>query len=404
MDVIETEATLAERLRDAQEPVRVLGGGTRGIGRPVQGKALSVAGLSGVVDYEPGALTLVVKAGTPLQQIEQTLAAEGQRLAFEPMDHRGLLGVDGTPTIGGVVAGNISGPRRIAVGACRDFLLGVRFVDGAGRIVKNGGRVMKNVTGYDLVRLMAGSHGTLGVVSEISLKVLPTPETVATLTVHGADGEHALAAMTRAITSPFEVTGAAHVPGPEPAVHLRLEGFPGSVEYRVRQLKSRLSDLGEITVETVPERNAELWRRIRDVEALQSAYALWRVSMKPGAVYSGLLPAIEQWAQCRTLMDWAGGQCWIALSEDEAVSLAEAHGVEDAADGAAWLHRNLQEAVADRQINQGGGGHATLIKGADALRAAVSVFQPAPAPVAALSAGLRQRFDPKGILNPGLMN
>lgn len=403
MDVIETEVALAERIRDAQGPIRVLGGGTRAIGRPVQGEALSVAGLSGVVDYEPGALTLVVKAGTPLDEIEQTLAADGQRLAFEPMDHRGILGVEGTPTIGGVVAGNVSGPRRIAVGACRDFLLGVRFVDGAGRILKNGGRVMKNVTGYDLVRLMAGSRGTLGVLSEISLKVLPTPETVATLTVHGADGGGALDAMTRAITSPFEVTGAAHVSGSASAVHLRLEGFSGSVAYRVEQLKSRLSDLGEVTVETAPDSSAELWRKIRDVEPLQGAYALWRVSMKPSAVYAGLLPAMSERAQCDYLMDWAGGECWIALSEKEAASLAKAHGGDDAADGAAWLHRGLQEAVADRQINQGGGGHATLIKGPDALRGAVSVFQPESAPVAALTAGLRQKFDPKGILNPGLM-
>ncbi|MTJ05010.1 MAG: FAD-binding protein [Sediminimonas qiaohouensis] len=403
MDVIETEVALAERIRDAQGPIRVLGGGTRAIGRPVQGEALSVAGLSGVVDYETGALTLVVKAGTPLDEIEQTLAADGQRLAFEPMDHRGILGVEGMPTIGGVVAGNVSGPRRIAVGACRDFLLGVRFVDGAGRILKNGGRVMKNVTGYDLVRLMAGSRGTLGVLSEISLKVLPTPETVATLSVHGAEGGGALDAMTRAITSPFEVTGAAHVPGSASAVHLRLEGFSGSVAYRVEQLKSRLSDLGEVTVETAPDSSAELWRKIRDVEPLQGAYALWRVSMKPSAVYAGLLPAMSERAQCDYLMDWAGGECWIALSEKEAASLAKAHGGDDAADGAAWLHRGLQEAVADRQINQGGGGHATLIKGPEALRGAVSVFQPEPAPVAALTAGLRQKFDPKGILNPGLM-
>ncbi len=173
------------------------GGGTRSVGRPVTGDVVQTGGLSGISLYEPGALTLVVKAGTPLAEIEAALEAEGQRLPFEPMDHRGLLGTDGTPTIGGVVASNASGPRRIQVGACRDFMLGVRFVDGQGTVIKNGGRVMKNVTGYDLVKLLCGSWGTLGVLSEVSLKVLPKPGSAATLTLHGLDVAQAVAAMSR---------------------------------------------------------------------------------------------------------------------------------------------------------------------------------------------------------------
>jgi len=164
-----TEADLSEAIASAKGPLRIIGGGTRPIGKQVAGQGLSVAGLLGIHLYEPGALTLVAATGTPLAEINATLDAENQRLAFEPMDHRGLLGSSGTSTIGGVVAANISGPRRLQVGACRDFLLGVRFVDGTGTVLKNGGRVMKNVTGYDLVKLLAGSFGTLGVMSEVAL-------------------------------------------------------------------------------------------------------------------------------------------------------------------------------------------------------------------------------------------
>lgn len=178
-----SEQELSECVSQAKGPIAIKGGGTRGVG--VDGDVLNTGDLTGIDLYEPGALTVVVKAGTALSEIETTLAGERQRLAFEPMDYRVLLGLKGEPTIGGIVAGNISGPRRIQVGAARDFTLGVRFVDGQGTIVQNGGRVMKNVTGYDLVKLMSGSWGTLGVLSEVSLKVLPMPEAEATLCVHG---------------------------------------------------------------------------------------------------------------------------------------------------------------------------------------------------------------------------
>ncbi|WP_132950382.1 FAD-binding protein [Rhodovulum bhavnagarense] len=396
---LETEADLAEAVATAEGPLRILGSGTRPVGRPLEGTALSVAGLTGVELYEPGALTLVVRAGTPLAEVERVLAAEGQRLAFEAMDHRGLLGTGGEPTIGGVVAANVSGPRRIQAGACRDALIGVRFVDGRGQVVRNGGRVMKNVTGYDLVKLMAGSRGTLGVLTEVAFKVLPVPEAVATVTLYGAGRDGAFDAMTRALKSPFEVSGAAWVPGAA-AVHLRLEGFAGSVAYRAERLTALLSDLGEIAVETGTEANAALWRTIRDVEALADLPYVWRVSMAPGALRAGIRGDLDRTARVERLYDWAGGLCWIGMSAEQAAEYAPLYGADDAASGAIRFHRDLQEAMADPEF---GGGHATLVKAPEEVRAQVSVFQPEPAPQAALARGLRAQFDPRGILNPGLM-
>ncbi|MGB3553077.1 MAG: FAD-binding protein, partial [Jannaschia sp.] len=260
----ETEAELAEMLRGANGPLSVRGGATRHM--PGAGEALTTAGLSGITLYEPGALTLVARAGTPMAEIEEALAAEGQRLPFEPMDHRPLLGTDGTPTIGGAVAMNVSGPRRVTVGACRDSLIGVRFVDGTGMVVKNGGRVMKNVTGYDLARLMAGARGALGVLSEVGVKVLPAAATQTTLMVPDLSVEDAVRAMSAGLTSPFEVTGAAHDPGRR-ETWLRIEGLEGSVDYRAGELARRLAPFGPAS-RLDPDTSDALWADIRDARVM----------------------------------------------------------------------------------------------------------------------------------------
>ncbi|MBA3326348.1 MAG: FAD-binding protein, partial [Rhodobacteraceae bacterium] len=245
-----SEDKLADLVRDAgarRAGLSIRGGGTRGLGPAVEGEPLSTAGLTGITLYEPGALTLVVRAGTPLAEVEAALAAEGQRLPFEPWDGRALSGANGVPTIGGMVATNASGPRRLQAGACRDSMIGVRFVDGTGAVVKNGGRVMKNVTGLDLVKLMAGSHGTLGVLTEVGFRVLPSAEATATLVFDGHDVTTAIAAMTAATGTPFEVNAAAHVPqglGEGPATMLRLEGLAGSVAHRARELARALGRFG----------------------------------------------------------------------------------------------------------------------------------------------------------------
>jgi len=368
------ERELSEAVAGAEGALRIVGGGTRPVGRPVAGEALSVAGLSGIELYEPGALTIVAKAGTPLVEVEAALAAENQRLPFEPMDMRGLLGTTGAPTIGGVVAANVSGPRRIQAGACRDALIGVRFVDGRGTVLKNGGRVMKNVTGYDLVKLMAGSYGTLGVLSEVAFKVLPGIETRASVLINGLSNTDAVAAMSKALGSPFEVSGAAHTPAGidgHPVTMLRLEGFADSVAYRAGKLRDLLAGFGDIAVETDPDRVLAGWQWVRDVETFHGPEGdVWRVSVKPS---DG--PEIAARAGGDVLFDWGGGLVWVLVAPGT-----------------------------DLRARLGAfAGHATLIRASGETRGRLPVFQPEPAPVAALAEGLRKQFDPRGILNPGVM-
>lgn len=231
----ETEEQVAEAIRAARAPLSVVGGATRLWPGEGQGARLETGALSGVVLYEPAAMTLVARAGTALAEIEALLASEHQMLAFEPD------GRDGS-TIGGVIAANASGPRRVLSGAARDALIGVRFVTGTGGIVKNGGRVMKNVTGYDLVKLMAGSRGRLGVLTEVSLKTAPKPPVSLTLTV-AADAQAAIGAMVAALMKPLDISGAAWIGG---RLGLRLEGLPGSVEIRASMLRQLLSAHGGI--------------------------------------------------------------------------------------------------------------------------------------------------------------
>ena len=372
---VSNEAELADAVRGAAGALRIVGGGTRDIGAPVAGEVLSVAGMAGVELYEPGALTIVAKAGTPLAEVEAVLAAQNQRLPFEPMDHRGLLGSEGTPTIGGVVAGNVSGPRRVQAGACRDSLIGVRFVDGRGDVIKNGGRVMKNVTGYDLVKLMAGSWGTMGVLSEVAFKVLPKADARAVVLINGLSDADAVAAMSAALGSPFEVSGAAHAPAGmdgHPVTMLRLEGFEESVTYRAEQLRGLLARFGDAEIERDPALTEAGWKWVRDVELFHGQPGdVWRFSVKPGDA-PGLVARLGARS---VLYDWGGGLIWA-----------------------------LTDAGVDARATVGGfDGHATLVRASVETRAALAVFQPEPAPIAALSAGLRAQFDPRGILNAGLM-
>lgn len=380
MMIPQDEAELAECIADASAPINIQGGGTRGFAST--GETLSTRGLRGVELYEPGSLTLVAKAGTPMVELEELLAAEGQRLAFEPMDSRNLLGIAGEPTIGGTIAANISGPRRIQGGAARDYLLGVRFADGRGQIIKNGGRVMKNVTGYDLVKLMAGSYGTLGVLSEVSLKVLPQPEAAGTVCVAVPDLATAVASMSSALGTPYDVTGAAYDPAGG-LVHIRVEGFASSVKYRCGKLAAELARFGPVdqhhgTQDLRPDfgqdTGQDLWSGIRDVAAFHDVPGdVWRISVKP----SDAVILAPELAASALQFDWGGGLIW-ALAEE-----------------GSDLRVKLRQA--------GVAGHATLVRAQAETQAALGRFQPQVAPLEQISKGLRQKFDPRGLLNSGLM-
>jgi len=363
-----TERELSEAIAGASGGLAIRGGGTRAVGRPVQGTVLSTAALRGISLYEPGALTLVAAAGTPLAEVEAALAAEGQRLPFEPMDHRGLLGTQGEPTIGGVAAANVSGPRRVQAGAARDSMIGLRMIDGTGEVIRNGGRVMKNVTGYDLVKLMAGSRGTLGVLSEVAFKLLPRPETEATLVMAESTPEVAVTAMAAALGSPQEVNGAARLP--DGRVALRLEGFEMSVTARAQALMRRLARHGDWAT-LGAEESAALWSAVRDVAPFHGQSGdVWRVDTRPSSA-----PGIVARAGGDALMDWGGGLIWICLPEGT----------------------DLRARLGPFE------GHATLIRASAATRRAIAPFHPEEPRIAALSQALRARFDPRGILNPGLM-
>ncbi len=383
-----TEAELAAAVaeaRAAKMPVAVEGRGTKtGLGRPTTASAtLSTAKLTGITLYEPAELVIGARAGTPLVEIEAALADKGQMLPFEPIDYRPILGSEGGPTIGGVAAGNLSGPRRISAGACRDSLIGVRFVNGRGEIVKNGGRVMKNVTGLDLVKLMAGSWGTLGVMSEVIFKILPVAEANATLILHGLDDARAVAALAAGLGSPFEVTGAAHLPAGidrVPTTLLRIEGFAPSVAYRKERLRTLLKPFGSVDLlDGKPA--ADLWRRVRDAAFLVEPRdkAVWRVSIAPSKAPS-FVERLRAEHEIRHFFDWGGGLVWVAT---------EAAG--DA--GSAAIRTALT----------GTGGHATLIRAPMDVRAAVDVFEPLPPALRTATDGIKTSLDPDRLFNPGRM-
>ncbi|MGB3147325.1 MAG: FAD-binding protein [Paracoccaceae bacterium] len=360
--IVTSEAHLAETLRGATTPFAVVGGGTRGVAPSGGGEALDISAMSQVALYEPETLTLVAGAATPLSQITDLLAAHGQRLAFEPPDWRGLLATGGKPTIGGVIAANLSGPRRIQAGAARDALLGVRFVDGTGAIIRNGGRVMKNVTGYDLVRLMAGSWGTLGVLTEVALKTQPAPPAAATLVWQDRSVAEAAELMRLALATPYEVNGAARLP--DGTVLARVEGFAASVSYRA----GRLADtLGADRV----EEGGALWHAVSNVAPFHGQVGdVWRFSVPPSDA-----PAIVARLPSDVLLDWGGGLIWALLPEGS--------------DG--------------RALAAPYRGHALLVRASAETRRRLPRFEPEDPAVACLTAGLRARFDPRALLNPGLM-
>ncbi len=389
----ELQRLIAEAAR-AEMPIEVLGAGTkRAVGRPVNsGLAITTASLSGVTLYEPTELVMGARAGTPLADIEQRLAEKGQMLAFEPIDLGPVLGSPaGSGTIGAVFATNLSGSRRVMAGGARDHLLGVEAITGAGQAFRGGGRVMKNVTGYDLCRAVCGSWGTLAVMTSVTFKVLPRAEREGTLVILGLDDASGVEALCAALGTPFEVSGAVHLQAPLAArlwhgglagaqkaiTAVRIETFASSIRYRLDRLKEALSAYGEIH-ELDDENSKAFWSELRQLSVLQDSSApLWRISAAPRSG-PAIVAAIARYMECRAYYDWSGGLVWA-----EVLDTADA--------GAADI----------RRVIASHGGHATLIRAAPAVRASIDVFQPLEPDLAAITRGIKAVFDPGDVLNRG---
>ena len=357
--------------------LEIIGGGTkRGIGRVAGAEAvLSTSALNRVIDYAPEELVLTAQAGARLPDLEALVAAQGQMLPFEPPHLTRLLGSRGQPTLGGVLATNLSGPRRIRAGAARDHFLGAEAVTGRGEIVKAGGRVVKNVTGYDLCKLLAGSWGTLAVLTEVSLKVLPAARAELTLLYFGLTDARGVQAMTEALNAPVDVSAAAHLPGSTAAraplkaemavTALRLEGFAASVAARADHLAAALKDFGRCD-RLDAEHSRGFWVQVREVEAFSGdPRPLWRASVPPAVGWR-----VGEAIPGDALYDWGGGLVWLASDADPG-----------------------QVRGAVRALS----GHATLYRGEAAA------FEPLDGALAALSARVKAAFDPRGLLNPGRM-
>jgi glycolate oxidase FAD binding subunit len=392
-DSKETQEVIAWGFAEGRSLDITAGGTKRQLGRPTQAKdVLDLSRLTGIVDYDRAELVLTARAATPMAEIERQLDAHQQMLAFEPPDWRGLLGSEGEPTLGGVMACNMSGPRRVRAGAARDHFLGFSAINGRGEAWKAGGRVVKNVTGYDMCKLQAGAYGTLSALTEISVRVVPKPETACTLLLHGLSDEEAIGALARALNTPHEVSAAAHLPAPivrhsslsaqighgGPATALRLEGHGPSVDYRrvaLAALFDRVTHLGHADSDI-------FWTDITTVGPLlkPQGRCVWRLCPTPSAAPAVLNSIRAQIASAEAFYDWGGGLLWISLDDETC-----------GPDAGASVVRTALSAT---------GGHATLIVAATPTRGTVPVFEPEQAALAALSRRVKNGFDPRHILNP----
>ncbi len=385
-----------------EQPLEIIGHGSkRGIGHAMATNAvLDLSALNAVSSYEPNELIITLQAGAPLGDVLSLIDAKNQQFAFEPMDTAPLLGTPPLGTIGGMIAAGLAGPRRIRAGGARDHLLGAHAVSGFGDSFKTGGKVVKNVTGYDLCKLLAGSWGTLSVMTEVTLKVMPKPEAERTLLLRGLDDATANKAMTAALGSPFDVSGAAHLPTSELRAKveelgdiagrgealtvLRLEGITASAAHRANSLRELLAPFGAATL-VEDAASAALWAAIRDVLPFAAggalgAWPVWRIVCPP-ASGAALGSQLARETGGELIYDWGGGLIWAALPPKD-----DAHSA---------VVRARATAV---------GGHATLIRAAEDVRRAVDVFHPQAPGIAALSERVRAAFDPKAILNRGRLS
>lgn len=376
--------------------VEVIGGGTkRQIGRPLSlSHTFSSRMMRGVTLYEPTEMVMSARTGTTIGEISAMLAKEGQMLSFEPAEYAGLTQTPpAAATIASIFATNASGPRRVHAGAARDHLLGIRGVNARGEIFKSGGRVMKNVTGYDVARALCGSWGTLAFLTEVTFKVAPIPPATTTLVLLGLPDEIAVEVLNAAMATPYEVSGAAHLQQSlavcidhaglrsqgTSITALRLENTVKSVAYRRDRLAKELKAYGKVN-DLDSHNSVAFWDELRRLSFFTESLApIWRISTPPSKG-AKVVDAIARYMDCRAFYDWAGGLVWA-----EILATADA--------GAADIRR----VVATH------GGHATLMRAEPAVRAAVDVFQPLDPGVERITRKLKSTFDPAGILNPGRM-
>jgi len=386
-----SEADVAEAMRLAGEKnaaLEIVSGGTkRAIGRPVSANAvLDMSGLSGIVKYEPEELVLTVRSGTRMSDIETALAEKNQMLGFEPADWGPLLGAAGSGTIAGTVATNACGSRRVRAGAVRDHVIGCRFVNGLGETVKAGGQVIKNVTGFDIAKLMCGAFGTLGVLTEITLRVTPKPAQAATFALKDCDASKGLAALRRAAGLPIDATGLSYFPassfgeaqaalaGGSGAALIRIEGTGSALEEKLSVLRHAFA--GEDRSILDREATATLFRGIGNGAVFaKRATDIWRLFVPQSAALQALTASrAEFW-----YADCAGGALWLGLPADEAT------------------------ATRLRSITMTVGGYATLMRGPTKARAMLPVFETETPARAELTKSVKAAFDPKHLINPGRM-
>ena len=401
---IRDAADVEQAVRSAlasEQPLEIIGHGSkRQVGQPMATNALlDLSDLNAVTAYEPNELIITVQAGAPLADVLSLIDSKNQQFAFEPINTSMLLGTPDIGTIGGMIGAGLAGPRRIKAGGARDHLLGAHAVSGFGDSFKAGGRVVKNVTGYDLCKLLAGSWGTLAVMTEVTLKVMPRPESERTVMLRGLDDLTANRAMTAALGSPFDVSGAAHMPNsafrtavgaladlgsPQRAVTLlRLEGITASAAHRAAALSAVLAPFGaaEILEDTA---SAAIGSAIRDVRPFAAngtlgAWPVWRIVCPPAAG-GALGQQLSRDTGGDVIYDWGGGLIWAALPPKP-----DAH------------------AALVRQRVNAAGGHAILIRAPEHIRRNVDVFHPQQDGLAGLSERVRHSFDPRNILNRGRM-
>ena len=370
------EHELAQFIKQRNHPLEIVGGATRRLGLPLNLEQINVTQFNTIKLYEPSALTLIAGAGCKLTDIIALLKENGQMLPFEPIDMRGLLNTTGDSTLGGMIATNASGSRRVKVGACRDFVLGLRFINGEGKILKTGGRVMKNVTGYDLVKLLCGSYGTLGIITEVSIKVLPAPEHTSVILAEGLSEFKGLDALRKSLASPYEVSGAAHLVSGQDGnsvTMIRIEGTVQSVNYRVHELTQLLSPLVSINVESDPEKTRLGWDYVSNAKPFWNQPGdVWKIVIKPTEAIKQI-NKIRERTTSDVIYDWGGGLVWVLVPEGTP----------------------LREYLGTFP------GYATLIRGSQATLNHMPVFHPKDKPLQDLTTRIKRQFDPQNHFNRG---